>query len=362
MNPIQRIVHPHLRGLEPYTPGFQPSGDGWIKLNTNEFPFPPPDAVRQAILGEIPLLARYPDPPAARLREAVARLHGLDGEQVIIGNGSDDILNLLVRAFGGRDRETVETFPSYSLYPVINAIAGGTIHSVPFTGEFQLPVDELAGTNADLLFLTCPNAPTGIRFPFDKVKRLADSIGGILVIDEAYAEFAEATAVPLLAGHGNMVVTRTFSKAYGLAGLRVGYALASAEIISVLDRIRDSYNVNRLSQAGALAALECGDYYARRVNDVKITRDRVRKNLEEAGWQVHPSEANFLFAAPVTSGGKRGPDIAAGLFDWLKQRKILVRYFAKHPLTASHLRISIGTESEMDRFLEAVSKWTRNDR
>lgn len=359
MRAIADLVQPHLRGLEAYTPGTQPSGEGWIKLNTNELPFPPPKAVEEAILSETARLARYPNPRSDALRKALARFHSLETEQVIVGNGSDDILNLLARAFGGRDRHTVQTFPSYSLYPVVTAIAGGTIRSIPFGDTFALPVDDLASSGADLLFLTCPNAPTGVRFPLEELDALAAAFDGLLVIDEAYAEFAEQTALSLLHNRPNVVITRTFSKAFGLAGLRVGYGLAAPAVISVLDRIRDSYNVNRLSQAGALAALGARDFYAGYVAKIKATRETVRNGLLELGWKVYPSEANFLFGAPVDARGQTGPAVADSLFRHLESKRILVRYFPKHPLTAPFLRISIGTESEMNTFMEVTRSWTK---
>ena len=158
MRTIDQLIQPHLRDVEPYTPGFQPTGDGWIKLNTNESPYAPPEVVKQAITGELDRLALYPNPKGQQLREALAGFHGLKHDQVIIGNGSDDLLNLLVRCFGGRGKLTAETFPSYSLYPVLTAIASGQTATVMFSEDFELPVDKLVDTNSDLLFLTNPNA------------------------------------------------------------------------------------------------------------------------------------------------------------------------------------------------------------
>ncbi|NDV62671.1 histidinol-phosphate transaminase [Puniceicoccales bacterium CK1056] len=360
MKSIEELIQGHLRTLEAYTPGVQPTGKGWIKLNTNELPFSPPDSVQQAIQEELGLLARYPNPRSEQLREVLADFHGFKLNQVIVGNGSDDLLNLLARSFGGAGRKTLETFPSYSLYPVITAIAGGTIHSIEFNENFELPIEALLSAGADLLFLTCPNAPTGIRFPQSDLNRLASEHEGILVIDEAYAEFSGESAMKLVHQHENVVITRTFSKAYGLAGLRVGYAIASAAVISVLDRVRDSYNVNRLSQAGAVAAVKSRGFYDACILEICETRERVRETLAELGWKIYPSKANFLFGAPVNSSGAGGPEIASSLFKHLEDHRILVRYFPKHPLTASYLRISIGSNSEMDQFLEEVRTWTRS--
>jgi len=361
MRPIHERAHEHILNLAPYQPGEQPTEAGWVKLNTNELPYAPPVAVQEAIASECRRLARYPHPQSLPLREALAREHGLSPEEVIIGNGSDDVLALLVRAFGGRQKATVQTEPSYSLYPVITALAGGQIVSVPFEASFSLPVEAILKIQPDLCLLTCPNAPTGVRFPLEELASLAAGVPGLLVIDEAYAEFAEGTALPLLKRFSNLVITRTFSKAYGLAGLRVGYALADRGIIGVLDRVRDSYNVNRLSQAGALAALACRDHYRAVVTEIKQRRAEVHKELSGLGWILYPSESNFLFGAPVKAGGAASPVQAAGLFAHLKDEKILVRYFPGNPLTASHLRITIGTADEMQTFLDSVKRWTHQE-
>lgn len=359
MRTIDQLLHAHLREIEPYTPGFQPSGDGWIKLNTNESPYGAPERVKQAIISELERIALYPNPISLNLREALALRHGLDTSQVIIGNGSDDLLNLLVRCFGGNGKVTAESFPSYSLYPVLTAIAAGQLASVRFSRDFELPVDKLVETSADLLFLTNPNAPTGIGFKTEQVRELASRFDGILVVDEAYAEFAGETAIPLLAEFDRIVVTRTFSKAYGLAGLRVGYAFSSPGIIQALDCVRDSYNVNRLSQAGALAAVNSPEAYEPLIRETIATRDRFSRDLRELGWFAYPSSANFVFACPVDGHGKSGALIASGLFQYLIDNKILVRYFPKHPLTDAFLRISIGSPPQMRRILEEIIKWQK---
>jgi histidinol-phosphate aminotransferase len=357
----ERLAQPHLRAVSAYTPGEQPQQGGWTKLNTNESPFPPPPEVAAAVADEARALARYPSPTSAPLRAAIAARFSLDARQVIIGNGSDDVLNLLVRAFAGADQPTVQTVPSYSLYPVLTAIAGARLHSVPWLPERHLPVDQLLAERPRMLLLTCPNAPTGIAFRLEELAALADGMAdGLLVIDEAYAEFADGDATPLLRSHPQVFITRTFSKAYGLAGLRVGYGMGDPAVVAVLDKIRDSYNVNRLSQAGALAALGVQDEIDRRIATIIATRERVRGVLETAGWSVMPSQTNFLFAAPADRHGSSGAEVAADLFAYLLSRRILVRRFPADPLTAPYLRISIGSDSEMDTFLQAVETWTQS--
>jgi histidinol-phosphate aminotransferase len=362
MSRFDHLAHPHIRGLDPYVPGQQPGGGDWIKLNTNELPYPPPEAVRVAVLHAVDGLARYPNPQSRDLREAIARKFGWPGEGVIVGNGSDDILNLLVRVFGGAGRRTVQADPSYSLYPVLTVMAGGRIVSCPFDASFALPVECLVNSRPDLCFVTCPHAPTGRRFEGSLLQALAERIDGLLVIDEAYAEFAEGSALEWAGAYPNVVVTRTFSKAYGLAGLRVGYALGDPSVIALLDRVRDSYNVNRLSQAGALAALRETAWYEARIAEIKVRRDRVRQALRDLGWSVHPFETNFLLGAPVNPAGEASPELAASLFHFLEQEKILVRSFPNNPLTASSLRISIGSELEMEAFLGKVRLWTQSAR
>ncbi len=359
MRGIRELAQEHILGMTAYAPGKQPQGEGWIKLNTNEAPYQPSPEVIPAIEEEIRRLPLYPNPTSQPLRQAIAKHHGLSPANVIIGNGSDDILNLLARVFGGPGHSVGQSFPSYSLYPVLTLLSGGNLLSIPFAKDFSLPVRALAETRADLLFLTCPNAPVGVRFPADQLQQLAEQFDGLLVIDEAYADFARDNAVSLMGQFPRLVITRTFSKAYALAGLRVGYALANPEVIELLDRVRDSYNVNRLSQAGALAALRDTEYYRKAVSGVVDSREQLRSELQSLDWQIYPSEANFLFAAPVDRHANPSPELAQALFQHLESRRILVRYFPKHPLTASHLRISIGSPSQMDRLIEEIRTWQK---
>jgi histidinol-phosphate aminotransferase len=353
-DPLQRVV-PHLRKVQPYVPGIQPEGSGWIKLNTNELPYPPSPKVAPAIEEELGRLALYPNPTSQPLRQAIAKRYNLNGDQVIIGNGSDDLLNLLMRSFGGEQQAVLQTVPSYSLYPVLAAISDGKVESVEFDASMQLPLDKLSGCKANILFLTSPNAPTGVAFPLEQLRTLAKGFDGILVIDEAYADFAVENALPLLGECSNVIITRTFSKSYGLAGLRVGFAMADAAIIRILDSIRDSYNVNRISQAGALAAFEDASYYEEIIQRIIKTRQRASEILQQRGWKCYPSQTNFIFAAPP-----RGLMAAEG-FEHLKHNRILVRHFPSHPLTADYLRISIGTDEQMNSLLEVLQSWENQE-
>lgn len=351
------MANPHVRGLHPYLPGKQPQGTDWIKLNTNELPYPPSPKVSTAVARAVDQLRKYPSPTSTDLRAAVAKLHGLDPSQVIIGNGSDEILTLLVRAFAGPGRQVGETEPSYSLYPVLASIQNAEVISIPLTSDLSLPVEAIHRCPAPLFILTTPNAPFGVGFPLDSLRSAIAGFRGVFVADEAYADFGDVSTADFLGEFSNLIVTRTFSKSYGLAGLRVGYALGSPEAIDVLDRLRDSYNVNRLSQAGALAALQDQPYLKEVVSKVRATRNRFAASLRSQGWEVPPSQSNFVFGRPPVVEGRSRVQSAASAFAWLEAHRILVRYFPGNPLTADGLRMSIGTDTEMDRCLEELATW-----
>lgn len=358
---LSSLALPHVAKLHAYTPGLQPTEPGWVKLNTNECPYPPsprvPEALRREIGDDGAALRLYPNPKSGPLRAAVAAHHGLREENVIIGNGSDDILNLLVRAFCTQEAAAGYTFPSYSLYPVLVEIQDGRSAVIEFDRTMRLPLDRIAASSARAFFLTSPNAPTGVAFANADLERILTVFRGLLVVDEAYAPFACENAVPLLASHPNLVVVRTLSKAYALAGIRVGYALAHPEVIGLLDRVRDSYNVNRLSQAAALAALGDQEYYAGVITRVVSTRDAALAGFVARGWFTYPSQANFIFTEPRNARGEAGSAVAKSAYDFLYARKVLVRYFPSHALTASFLRISVGTDAEMRVLHDTLEAW-----
>lgn len=361
------LALPHIAKLHAYTPGLQPTEPGWTKLNTNECPYPPSPRVAEAIVREVgsdgAALRLYPNPKSSPLRAAVAQLHardlpGLTADHVCIGNGSDDILNLLIRAFCTQDAAAGLTLPSYSLYPVLVEIQDGRTAVVEFDRSMRLPVERIAASPARAFFLTSPNAPTGVAFANADLERVLAVYRGLFVVDEAYAPFATENAVPLLARYPNLVIVRTLSKAHALAGIRVGYALAHPDLIGVLDRVRDSYNVNRLSQAAALAAVGDAAYYDGVVAKVKATRDAFLADLTgRRGWFTYPSQANFVFTEPRNARGETGPAVAKSAYDFLFRQKVLVRYFPSHALTASFLRLSVGTDAEMRVLSETLDAW-----
>lgn len=369
---LTALALPHIAKLHAYTPGLQPTDAGWVKLNTNENPYPPSPKVAAALQQEIgsdgASLRLYPNPKSSPVRAAVAQLHarewaGVREENVCIGNGSDDILNLLIRAFCTEEATAGFTLPSYSLYPVLVEIQDGRTNVIEFDRSMRLPIERIAASSARAFFLTSPNAPTGVAFSNTEIARVLATYRGLFVVDEAYAPFANENAVSLLARHPNLVVVRTLSKAYALAGIRVGYALAHAGLIDLLDRVRDSYNVNRLSQAAALAALGDQAYYDGVVAKVKATRDRCLADFaSRRGWFTYPSQSNFIFTEPRNARGETGLEVAKSAYSFLYSRKVLVRHFPSHALTAPFLRISVGTDAEMRVLSDTLDAWANQTR
>jgi histidinol-phosphate aminotransferase len=354
------LIRPLVRRLHPYVPGEQPKIKGLIKLNTNENPYPPAprvlDAIRKATDGRLRL---YPNPTAQALRECLARLHGCAAENIIIGNGSDELLALAVRAFvepagpASCSRSTVQFFtPSYSLYPVLAEIHGALKRAVPLARDFTLPpVAELRrggrwDFRAALTFITTPNAPSGRGYATRELDAVCRAQRGVVVLDEAYADFAGENALALALKHPHVIVSRTFSKAYSLCFQRVGYFVGHPELIAALDKIRDSYNVNGLGQVAALATLDHLSYYRTNFRRIVATRTRLTRDLAGLGFEVFPSQTNFLLVRP--------PRLTADQWlDRLRARRILVRWF-RQPEVRDCLRITIGTDAEMDALLGAV--------
>ena len=370
-----KLVRPLVRKLHAYVPGEQPKVKGLIKLNTNENPYPPSPKVLSAMQAAIDGRMRlYPNPSAQLLREQLAALHQCSPDQIIIGNGSDELLALGVRAFvepaangdsasSEPSKSRVQYFgPSYSLYPVLAETHGATPYSVPLLEDFGLPsVSQLRrgkrwDFQAALTFITTPNAPSGRGYSTRELEVLCSAMKGVVVLDEAYVDFADENALELCLKYPHVIISRTFSKAYSLCFQRIGYWIGHPELISALHRIRDSYNVNGLAQIAASATLKNRSYYQRNFRRVTESRSRVAEALTGLGWTVLPSQTNFILARPP------GPPARQWLED-LRQKKILVRWFAS-PNLESFLRITIGSESEMDTLLKtirglSVSKTTR---
>lgn len=318
-----------------------------MKLNTNENPYPPPPEVLDAIRSRVgPGLRLYPDPLARAVRERAAALFDLDPEWVLAGNGSDELLSIVVRAFVDPGESVVYPWPTYSLYPLLVAHSGGREIRVPYGRDFMLPVDALASARARLAIVCNPNSPSGTWTELARLAELAGRLGGPLVVDEAYADFAGETAVPLLREKKNVIVVRSLSKSYSLAGLRVGYLLARPELVREFAKLKDSYNLDALAIAGASAALAATGWMRSVAARVAADRERLSAGLTRLGFAVLPSRANFVLA-------RLGEPRAREVFQELRRRKILVRHFDV-PGLADSLRITVGTTAEVDRLLAEI--------
>ena len=330
----------HVRKLEEYVPGEQPKAKSVVKLNTNENPYPPSPKCRAALRAfDYARLRRYPDPNCSELCAEIARLNGTTPERVFVGNGSDEILALAAKCFVEDDESIGSLDPSYSLYKTLAAI-----RNVKWTG-----LDVTASTS--LFLLTNPNAPTGEFREPSEIAAFAKKFRGVVIVDEAYGDFARANCMSLATAEANrnLIAMRTFSKSYSLAGLRVGYCVGPRDLIRAMYKVKDSYNVDALAQTVALAAIRDQDWM--RKNAAKVIRSRTRLSaaLEKRGWDVLPSEANFVFARPPA------PAKAADIFARLRERNIFVRYFPG-PKTGDRLRVTVGTEPEMKTLLKALDE------
>ena len=330
----------HVRKLEEYVPGEQPRAKSVVKLNTNENPYPPSPKCRAALRAfDYARLRRYPDPNCSELCAEIARLNGTTPERVFVGNGSDEILALAAKCFVEDDESIGSLDPSYSLYKTLAAI-----RNVKWTG-----LDVTASTS--LFLLTNPNAPTGEFREPSEIAAFAKKFRGVVIVDEAYGDFARSNCMSLATAEANrnLIAMRTFSKSYSLAGLRVGYCVGPRDLIRAMYKVKDSYNVDALAQTVALAAIRDQDWM--RKNAAKVIRSRTRLSaaLEKRGWDVLPSEANFVFARPPA------PAKAADIFARLRERNIFVRYFPG-PKTGDRLRVTVGTEPEMKTLLKALDE------
>jgi histidinol-phosphate aminotransferase len=329
-----------------YVPGEQPQDKRYIKLNSNENPYPPSPRVATALQEELGAdLRLYPDPVANRLRDTAAQIYGLTREQILVGNGSDDLLTMLMRTCVDPKDRVAYPVPTYSLYDELVTMQDGEIVRVPFPEDFSLP-PQLGEIDAKLTILCHPNAPSGTLPTLAEVEALAQRVRGILVIDEAYIDFADETALPLVHTFPHVVILRTFSKSFSLAGMRVGLAFGHPEFMRQLLKAKDSYNVNRLSIVAATAALEDYAWMQQQVQKIRATRTRLTTELRKLGYLVYDSHTNFVLARK--KGSSQEP-----IYRGLKDLGILVRYFSV-PELADCLRITIGTDQEINKLLEAM--------
>jgi histidinol-phosphate aminotransferase len=345
------FVRANIAAMRGYSPGEQPGqGVRVVKLNTNELPFPPSPLVLQAIR-EIDTegLRKYPDPVASKFRSAASKVLGVKPEQIIAGNGSDDILTIVTRCFVSPGGTIASPDPTYSLYPVLSGLQDAKHVGVAWEADFELPIAALLATNADAIYIANPNAPTGTVVPLGKIAELASKFGKLVLVDEAYVDFAQAgtTSISLIAQHPNIVVSRTLSKGYGLAGLRFGYAVAQEPLIDEMMKVKDSYNTDAISIAAATAAIEDQAYAQSCWNRVCEERERLVVALHRLGFATIPSHANFVLATVPTGA------VARDLYLGLKQQGILIRYFDRPGLN-DKLRISVGSGHENDALLAGL--------
>ncbi len=345
-----------LSYLVPYTPGEQPPvRNRIIKLNTNENPYPPSPACLDAVQKVFAegLLRKYPDPRAERLRKTIARIHEIDPDTILVTNGSDEAIRLLFTAVLRSDDALAYPDPTYSAYPVF---ADATLEripkeAIPLTQDLRFNWSQMKKSKARLMAFANPNAPTGILEPRESIIDFLQSFPGFVLIDEAYVDFSKDRSgfVREVERFPRLFVSRTLSKSYSLAGLRLGYLVGSQSYISLLNKLRDTYNTGILDQEIAIASLKDTDYFESSRRKIICTREKVRNELNSLGFQIAPSSTNFLFAKPPF------PLHASEIFQALREKEIYVRYFSTG-IAAEYLRISIGTDQEMEIFLHELKR------
>ncbi len=339
-------IRENVRRMQGYVPGLQPDSADVVKLNTNENPYPPSPAVGSLLRDIEPAdLKRYPDPVCRQVREIIADLHGCSMNQVFAGNGSDEVLALCLRAFVEQDQVVGCFEPSYSLYPVLAAIQDLVVQPTPLQDDFSWTEP---AHNTALFFLTHPNAPTGMQYPREIIEAFCEAYPGVLVMDEAYADFAPWHCLDLALRSDHVLAIRTLSKSYSLAGIRFGYAVGHADLIAAMYKIKDSYNLDLLTQRIAAAALRDQACMREHVKRIVHTRERLTAALEGRGFRVAPSATNFVWARPPAPG-------AHALYETLCARHIYVRHFNQERIR-DFVRISVGTEAETDRLLTALDQ------
>jgi histidinol-phosphate aminotransferase len=329
-----------------YVPGFQPKATDVVKLNTNENPYPPSPKVAEALAAIEPeQLRRYPDPLGNAFRQAAAELNGVEPENIMCCNGGDELLAMALRAFCDEKRAVAYPVPTYSLYPVLANLQGCPAIEIPFDREFNLPA-KLVSVGAALTIVCNPNAPTATLIDVEELASLAAELSGVLLIDEAYVDFAETDCVSLVRRFDNVVLLRSLSKGYSLAGLRFGYAIASESLIAGLLKGKDSYNVDAISIALATAAVTDQAYFKTNVEAIKQDRKSLTEQLRTLGFTVADSHTNFAFAQVPNGSAKT-------LHEQLAERNIYVRYF-NLPGLEDKLRITVGTKQQNETLLTVL--------
>lgn len=351
---MSKFWSPLTASLEPYVPGEQPKDKTYIKLNTNENPYPPsPKAIAAMTAAINDDLRLYPDPNCEALVQVLANRHNLQSNQVFVGNGSDEILAFAFASFFDPSKPVLFPDITYSFYKVYAKFYGITPKLIPLDEQFRTHVEQFSGEHGGII-IPNPNAPTAILLSLDEIKQLLEqNPDQVVIIDEAYIDFGGQSAVTLVNQYPNLLVIQTLSKSRSLAGLRVGFAFGSAELIDGLNRTKNSFNsytMDRVALAGAIAAIEDESYFAEATAKVIATRERISKQLEQLQFVVTPSAANFVFISHKEIAAKQ-------IFEQLREEGILVRYFASSRID-QFLRVSIGTDEEMDALVKALEKLT----
>ena len=350
---MSRFLKDRYKSFQSYTPGEQPQDQEYIKLNTNESPYPPaPEVIRALKETDLEKLRLYPDPTGRKLKEKIAALYDVKPENVFLSNGSDDILNFSFMAFNDADDNLIFPDITYSFYKVIAGLHDVSYREVPLKEDFTIDVDAFCSDNRSNVVIPNPNAPTGIELGLDSIRRIAEAGRDRLVlVDEAYVDFGGTSAVPLTKEYDNILVSQTFSKSRSFAGGRLGFAIGNESLIKDLELIQYStnpYNVNRLSMILAEASLDADAYYKENSMKIQRTREWTASALGALGAQVLPSKSNFVFA---TVPGMSGEDLYSGL----KKRGILIRHW-NQPRIENWVRITIGTDQQMEKLAEAMKE------
>lgn len=348
---MSRFINDKYASLEAYTPGEQPRERKYIKLNTNESPYPPSDGVIKAISSaQVSLLNLYPDPTCKALKEKLAALYRVERENVFVSNGSDDILNFSFMAFcNGSDRPVKFPEISYGFYKVYADLYGVKYNAIPLKEDFSIDISDYFGNDGNVVIAN-PNAPTGIALSLDEVEKIVKANPDFVVlIDEAYVDFGGESCLSLVKKYDNLLVVRTYSKSRSMAGARLGFAFGSAELISDLEKIKFStnpYNINRLTLLAGEAAVDDDSYYVDNCRKVADTREKTVADLKALGFDCTDSKANFIFAKSDTVGGEE-------LYLKLKERGVLVRHFT-NPKICEYNRITVGSPEEMNTFIKEI--------
>jgi len=346
---MNQAIRSAVQAMSAYIPGEQPEDGGYIKLNQNENPYPVSPKAIDAMRAELERVVIYPESSNRVVREAAAEVLDVDPDQVMALNGSDEMLRILCQSCAGEGDIIALFTPGFTFYKTLAAVQGANVLSIEFGPDFRLPpLPDLK--DVKLIFLPSPHAPSGVAFLPEEIVRLLESApaSALVVIDEAYADFAEWTAIPLLKDYPNLVIVRTLSKSYSMAGLRVGLGIASAELVKQFDKVRDYYNLDRVAQVGAAAALRDQDYFKSNIDKIKATRSRLIEGLKELGASPYKSQTNFVLV-------RLNDYDAEKMYLKLKERKILVRYFDT-PQIADCLRITVGTDEEIDALLASMAE------